>query len=502
MSDPLRGRIAALRAEGRHADAAKLALDAGDPERAATLFAQVWRWPEAQAAARRAGRLDRAYAYAIAGDDRSMTREVIAALADDPNQARLAAAHAEAKGRARDAAQLFEHALELGEAARLYEAAGELGEAARCQEARGAHREAGRLYERRVREHPSDAAAALSLGRILIRFARYEPAAKALQGAEADPAHAPAALGLLVGVFQAMGMAEAASSCLDRLRLLRPELPIEVPEALRALYGDPRGLLGGEEQAELLGGRYRVCQRLGAGATGRVVLARDVFHERDVAIKILNVSAGSAGRDAYERFAREARIAAAMEHPNLLRVYEYDPSGPYIVMEPMMGGTLEERLEASEAADRRLSLGLIRQVLSALLRGLEAVHRRGVIHRDIKPANIFFDAAGGVKLGDFGVAHLSDLGTTRTGAMMGTLAYMAPEQLTGAGLPSPATDLYALGIVAYRMLAGRLPFPGPDFVTQHLRDAPPPLRALAPGILPALASLVMALLEKEADARP
>ena len=107
-----------------------------------------------------------------------------------------------------------------------------------------------------------------------------------------------------------------------------------------------------------------------------------------------------------------------------------------------------------------------------IIGGLEAAHHRGVVHRDVKPANIFFDARGTAKLGDFGVAHLVDLGQTQTGGLIGTLAYMSPEQITGAPI-SIAADLYALGVTLFEVVTGRLPFLGPDFVAQHLGEEPP-----------------------------
>ena len=181
------------------------------------------------------------------------------------------------------------------------------------------------------------------------------------------------------------------------------------------------------------------------------------FYDREIAIKVLTVGAGNVGRDAYVRFAREARVAAGLNHPNIVRMFEYNPDGPFLVMEHMAGGTLEERFEELD----HVSPSVTEHVLRSVLRGLEAVHRRGVVHRDLKPANVFFGAAGDVKIGDFGVAHLADLGTTLTGAMLGTLAYMAPEQITGSQKPTASTDLYAVGVLLFRMLTGRLPFPGP-----------------------------------------
>ncbi|MCB9625678.1 MAG: serine/threonine protein kinase, partial [Sandaracinus sp.] len=322
-----------------------------------------------------------------------------------------------------------------------------------------------------IKEDPTDGEAALRLGRILAHFGRFEHAARALQIAEKDPERRRAARGLLVACFAALKLHDAAGACLDRIREAEPTLPIRVADFLRETFGDERGLaayaLGGanHDASQLLAGRYRVLRTLGSGATGRVLLTHDGFYDREVAVKVLSVGSGAHGRDAYTRFAKEARVAAGIDHPNVVAVFEFNPDGPFLVMEHMGGGTLEDRLERSE---RPLPLAVVRHVTFSILRGLEAVHRRGVIHRDLKPANVFFGNAGDVKIGDFGVAHLQDLGATLTGAMLGTLAYMAPEQITGSARPEAATDLYALGCILFRMLTLELPYPGPDFVAQHL----------------------------------
>ncbi|MBX3271012.1 MAG: protein kinase [Sandaracinaceae bacterium] len=480
----LNTRVERLVAEGRHAEAADLLLDKGHVERAAELYAAVWQWGRAIEIAEEAGLFDIAYRHAIAGQDRDACGRVLAKLEARPEQAVRAATHAEQRGLLLDAARLREAAGETEAAAELYERAGDLRDAARCRIVLGELRKAGMLFERRLREDAEDGASALELGRILAQFGRWDHAVRALQKAAEHEAHEAAALRLLVACFAAMGMDEAAGSRLDALRRLQPELPVTVPEMLTEVYGDPRGvaaLVGQADSERLLAGRYRVMAQLGAGATGRVLLAHDPFHDRQVAVKVLNVGGGASGRDAFVRFGREARVAAGIEHANVVSVFEFNPDGPFLVMEYMAGGTLADRLgDGPDERPRRLGPLRTWAMAKGVLSALEAVHRRGVVHRDLKPANVFYAENGDVKLGDFGVAHLTDLGNTLTGALVGTLAYMTPEQITGSSRPDASTDLYALGVILFRCLTGRLPFEGPDFVAQHLEDTPPAPSEVAP----------------------
>lgn len=496
-------RARALIREGRHAEAAELYAEAGQPERAAELYAAVWRWGEAISVAERAGLFDVAYRHALEAKDRAACGRILGALEERPEQAVRAAVHAERKGLLHDAARLREAAGETEAAAELYERAGEHKEAARCRLSLGEPRKAGMLLEKRLKEDPDDAESALLLGRILAQFGRWDHAVRVLQRAAEDEAHEAAALRLMIACFAAMGMDEAAGSRLDALRAREPSLPVTVPEFLEQAFGDRRGIatLGSADGERLLAGRYRIVRPLGAGATGRVLLAHDAFHDREVAVKLLHVGGGAAGRDAFVRFAREARVAAGISHPNVVRVFEFNPDGPFLVMEHMAGGTLEDRLVGPDEQPRPYPPPATWHVARGVLAALEVVHRRGVVHRDLKPANIFFDAAGGVKLGDFGVAHLTDLGATLTGALVGTLAYMAPEQITGAKKPDAATDLYAFGVILFRCLTGRLPFQGPDFVAQHLEEPPPRASTVAPWLGDAYDAVLEKLLAKDPRAR-
>lgn len=493
--------VRALLAAGEHDEAARLLREAGALREAAEVLARVWRHDEAIETALASDRPDDAYKHAIASLDARLIERTIEALAarargGEVDSALRAASLAELRGRHLDAATLRRAAGELPEAAALFEKAGELGLAAEIHEATGELRRAGMLYEQRLAETPDDAASALALGRILLGFGRAEHAVRAFQLASKSEAHAQRAQPWLLRALVALGLLEAAAEVLDRLRTEAPALPMDpraAAEALAALEATPR-----TDASELLLGRYRVTRALGAGGSGRVLAAQDAFAAREVAVKVLSTSGGVSGRDALSRFAREAQIAAAIEHPNVVRVFEYAPEGPLLVMELMAAGTLEDRLTTNTP----LAPAVVLHVARSIARALDVVHRRGVIHRDLKPANVFFGASGEVKVGDFGVAHLIDARATLTGAMMGTLAFMSPEQITGDGQPDASTDLYALGVMSFRMLTGVLPFAGPDFVAQHLGAPVPSACALAPWLDPAFDAAIAHLMAKDKAQRP
>jgi serine/threonine protein kinase len=236
-----------------------------------------------------------------------------------------------------------------------------------------------------------------------------------------------------------------------------------------------------------LGGRYRLERRIAAGGMATVWLARDEELDRDVALKVL--SDVLAEDPAYvARFRREARVAARVSHPNLVRMFDYSSEAerPYIVMEHIGGGTLAERIRAG-AGDETDPERLARQLLGAL----QAIHAAGVVHRDVKPSNVLLDAEGNAHLTDFGIAQPEDATQlTSTGQVMGTLKYMAPEVLAGKQA-TERSDLYALGVVLQEALAGR---EAPQI--EALIDR---LTADEPGERPASATQAMTLLDTYED---
>jgi serine/threonine protein kinase len=250
----------------------------------------------------------------------------------------------------------------------------------------------------------------------------------------------------------------------------------------------------------LFADRYRLERRLGVGGMATVQLALDTRLERRVAVKLL---AEHLAQDSsfVSRFRREALAAARLVHPNIVQVFDFgadEASGrPYIVMEWIDGPSCAEilrelgRLEPDDAVS----------ILTQACRGLDYAHRNGVVHRDVKPGNLLRGRDGGqVKLADFGIAKATEHSDmTKVGSVLGTAAYLSPEQARGEPA-GPASDLYALGVVSYQLLAGRLPYEAAsltDLARQQDSVAPPPLHEVDPAIPRPLSLVVSRALERE-----
>lgn len=242
---------------------------------------------------------------------------------------------------------------------------------------------------------------------------------------------------------------------------------------------------------------YRVIGRLGAGGMGEVYRAEDLRLGRLVALKRLKPEfTGQAV--AHRRFATEARAVARLNHPHITAVYDFDAEQGFMILELVEG----ESLEAVQARGSLSPADALRAGL-AVARALEHAHARDVVHRDVKPSNILVDAAGTVKLTDFGLARLRDrTAHTATGLVVGTADYMSPEQVRG-GVVDGRSDLWSLGVVLYRALAGRLPWngEGPAILYSILHQTPAPLDPLVPGLPAGLAVLVDRLLQKDPSVR-
>ena len=248
---------------------------------------------------------------------------------------------------------------------------------------------------------------------------------------------------------------------------------------------------------QVVAGRYRLVRRLGTGGMSEVWLAEDVELERQVALKLLGAEADAA------RFEREARAAAALAHPNVNQLFDYGEwqGRPYMVLECLSGGTLEDRLRGGQA----LPDDETARIAAELAAGLAHAHDRGLVHRDLKPANVLFDEDGRAKIADFGIARMRGAGTlTEAGTLLGTAAYISPEQAAGAPATA-ASDVYSYGVILFRMLTGRLPFESEvplELVAQHRDKPPPPVASIRPDAPSDLARLADASLAKDPAARP
>lgn len=250
----------------------------------------------------------------------------------------------------------------------------------------------------------------------------------------------------------------------------------------------------------LLGGRYRLVERIAAGGQGEVWRAEDTGLGRPAAVKVLRGEYAD-NAEFRERFRREAQHAASLSHPGIAQVFDYSEGdggeAPYLVMEYVAG----ESLSAAIAREAPMSPGRVLDIIVAVSSALAAAHAAGLVHRDVKPGNLLLGNDGSIKITDFGIARAMDASSlTRTGTLMGTPLYLAPEQAIGRPATA-ASDLYALGIIAFEMLTGRPPYEGPPtaVVLAH-RDAPLP--PLPPSVPPGLADLVHALTAKDPAARP
>ena len=252
-------------------------------------------------------------------------------------------------------------------------------------------------------------------------------------------------------------------------------------------------------------GRYRIERLLGRGASGAVLLGREADTGRRVALKTLSLSGEFSGdelTEARQRFMREAQAAQRLQHPDIVALYEAgeDDGLLYIAMEYVAGHDLQRHAHVGD----RLPLPEVVHIGARVAGALAHAHRQGVVHRDIKPANVLVDLpAGVVKVTDFGMAHIADACLTRTGLVLGTPAYMSPEQLSGQRVDG-RTDLYALGVMLFQLLTGALPHHGESaarLMYSIVNEVAPNVRTLRPEVPQALADVLAQALAKAPEAR-
>lgn len=252
----------------------------------------------------------------------------------------------------------------------------------------------------------------------------------------------------------------------------------------------------------LLDGRYAVTARIAHGGMATVYLAMDTRLDRDVALKVMHAELAR-DDDFVRRFIGEAKSVARLSHQNVVAVFDQGADGPflYLAMEYVPGRTLKEVLRER----RRFSPAAALDIMTGVLDGLAAAHASGIVHRDVKPENVLLTADGRIKVADFGLARAhAAAGSTRAGLLIGTVAYLPPEQVTG-GTTGPRSDVYSAGVVLFELLTGHPPFSGDTPLSvayQHVNSDVPPPSSVVPGIPAAVDQLVGAATSRDPALRP
>jgi eukaryotic-like serine/threonine-protein kinase len=248
---------------------------------------------------------------------------------------------------------------------------------------------------------------------------------------------------------------------------------------------------------------WRLLRLIGQGAHGSVYLAEGAGHAEPVALKLITIDASGGLPRARQAFLDSAEVARQLHHPGIVRLHAAGVEGHtgWLAMEAVPGTDLGRYTQPPRLLPEPLVLRLAQRLALAL----DCAHRLGVVHRDLKPANVLVHfPSDTMKLADFGLARAADAAQTGTGIVLGTPAYMAPEQLAG-NVPTPQSDLYALGVMLFQLLSGRLPHDASnmgELLRQVARAPAPDLRLLVPAIRPGLAALVARLLAKRPAQRP
>lgn len=277
--------------------------------------------------------------------------------------------------------------------------------------------------------------------------------------------------------------------------------PVADPGAMTQMLEDDEALAELRSVQRILTGEFEVERELGRGAMAIVFKAYEAALNRHVALKVLPPSA-PVGRAVAERFKREARLAASLDHPNIIPVYRVGQVGAthFIAMKYVEGTGLDDIL----AAQGPLPIPVVIQVLRATASALAYAHARGIVHRDVKGANILIDRDGRVMVTDFGIARATeDASLTATGSVMGTPYYMSPEQCAARRI-GPQSDQYSLGVVAFQMLTGNVPFNAetlPGIMHHHFYTPAPDIRVARPDVPPALLAIVNRVLSKKPENR-
>jgi serine/threonine protein kinase len=252
-------------------------------------------------------------------------------------------------------------------------------------------------------------------------------------------------------------------------------------------------------------GKYHVLERIGLGGMAEVYRGHHELLNRDVAIKVLHPALMN-DPEFLARFEREARLVANLRHPNIVQMFDFDTQDDqlYMVMEYIASGSLKQRLEELKSSGQFMALEEISRIINQIAAALDYAHTQKMLHRDMKPSNILLDAAGNVYLTDFGIAHMmGGARLTNTGSLLGTPAYMSPEQGRGESLTT-ASDLYSLAIILFEMITGEVPFSAdtPLAVLQkQINDPPPPLEFYRKDLPAGVGKILLKALSKNSETR-
>ncbi|MBD3304887.1 protein kinase [candidate division KSB3 bacterium] len=401
------------------------------------------------------------------------------------------------------------------EDAKAFERARDYLKAADIYFAYGDYQKAESLYRTLEKRFPFHKDIKFKLGRLLTLKKQWDEAILKLQEVGTSSVFIEDTLYLLAECFRNKGMIHAAKEIYVDL-LERNYHYKDARQKLQALESPGFSDLAATQQTALLSSgttshpnadaqhqtmqgfavedRYTLLEELGRGGMGIVYKAEDVRAKRLVAIKVLPPYLAT-DESHRVRFFREAKVIASLHHPHIVPVLEVNRQENFLVMEYIPGGTLQTWAQQHHAEPEEL-LPFILQVLDAL----HTVHQRGIIHRDLKPQNILIADAATAKLTDFGIAHICGATITRTGTHLGTLPYMAPEQILGSSV-DVRTDIYAMGVVLYEVLTGQLPFTGKDTSYHHIHTAPRPPREITSSLASELNAVVLRCLAKKPDDR-
>ncbi len=464
MTAPRNAEVAALAADDRLEDAAALAEQLGDHGDAAALWERACRYDRAAVAALAAGDATRALLCAARASDPALLERAIVPLAADPGAAARAAEDVVAAGHPVAAGKLRLAAGDAGGGARDLEQGQAWLDAARAYQRADDVRSAARCLESAIAQGVSPGVARLSLGKLLAGSGRDDAASRVLQQIAPDAPERPGALALLRAIFTRRGL-DGAVGEIER-EMTTHGLPLDAPASAPPAAPDRQPSPAVAAATERLFGRYDVARQIAVTPTARVYEAVDVVSGRRVAVKVF-AAAGlrDAGRDALLRFEREAQALGQLRHPSIVPLEAWIPEGPAVVLGWMAGGSMAELLARGPIAPARAA-----EITGAVLVALGEAHRRGILHRDIKPANVLFDEAGGAHLADFGTAHVSDLAATVTTGIIGTLAYMAPEQRAGEAA-TIQSDVYGAGALFWHALTGAPPGADLPFLSPELDES-------------------------------